>query len=111
MIAQKPLFYVVLRDGDQWLIEVEWPDGSIEYVQAFKAHSEAVNWVKTHSETWLQERVWFGREKRAAEQVVWKRAQEAGAQNVFLGCRLSAKMARNVSSLTDRIEIVLLYKK
>lgn len=57
MIAQKPLFYVVLRDGDQWLIEVEWPDGSIEHVQAFKAHSEAVNWVKTHSETWLQERV------------------------------------------------------
>ena len=57
MIAQKPLFYVVLRDGDQWLIEVEWPDGSIEHVQAFKAHSEAANWVKTHSETWLQERV------------------------------------------------------
>jgi hypothetical protein len=57
MIAQKPLFYVVLRDGDQWLIEAEWPDGSIEHVQAFKAYSEAVNWVKTHTQTWLQKQV------------------------------------------------------
>lgn len=64
MIAQRPLFHVVLGDGDQWLIEAEWPDGSIEPVQAFKAHSEAANWVKTHSETWLQERVWLGRKNK-----------------------------------------------
>ena len=64
MIAQKPLFYVVLRDGDPRLIEAEWPDGSIEHVEAFEAHSEAVNWVKTHWETWLQERISFGRRKK-----------------------------------------------
>ena len=57
MIVQRPLFYVVLRDGDQWMIEAEWPDGSIEHVQAFKAHSQAVHWVKTYSEKWLLQRV------------------------------------------------------
>jgi hypothetical protein len=29
----------VLRDGDAWLVEAEWPDGSIEHVSTFKAHS------------------------------------------------------------------------
>jgi hypothetical protein len=57
MIVQRPLFYVVLRDGDQWMIEAEWPDGSIEHVQAFKAHSQAAHWVKTYSEEWLLQRV------------------------------------------------------
>ena len=56
MIVQTPLFCPVLRDGDQWVIEAEWPDGSIEPICTFKAHSEAVNWVKTLSQTWLQER-------------------------------------------------------
>jgi hypothetical protein len=57
VIAQRPLIYVVLGDGDQWVIEAEWPDGLIEPICAFKAHSEAVNWVKTFSETWLKERM------------------------------------------------------
>jgi hypothetical protein len=57
MIAQRPLFCVVLRDGGEWLIEAEWPDGSIEHVCTFKAHSDAANWLRTHSETWLQERM------------------------------------------------------
>jgi hypothetical protein len=63
MIAQRPLFCVVLRDGCEWLIEVEWPDGSIEHVCTFKTHSDAANWLKTHSGAWLQERM----KKRAAE--------------------------------------------
>jgi hypothetical protein len=54
--TQKPIFCVVLGDGDQWVIEVEWPDGSIEHVDVFKTHSEATNWVKTLSEAWLKER-------------------------------------------------------
>ena len=57
MIAQRPIFCVVLGDGGEWLIEVEWPDGSIENVCPFKAHTEGVNWVRMHSEAWLQERV------------------------------------------------------
>jgi hypothetical protein len=47
----------VLRDGDQWIIEAEWPDGSIEHVRTFKAHFDAARWLKTHSEAWLQERI------------------------------------------------------
>ena len=43
MAGQKPLFNVVLRDGDEWLIEAEWPDGSIEHVCTFKAQSDAAN--------------------------------------------------------------------
>jgi hypothetical protein len=54
--APRPLFSVVLRDGDEWLIEAEWPDGSIEHVCTFKAHSDAAKWLKTQSQTWLQER-------------------------------------------------------
>jgi hypothetical protein len=57
VISQRPFIYVVLGDGDQWAIEAEWPDGSIEPICTFKAHAEAVNWVKTHSETWMRERV------------------------------------------------------
>jgi hypothetical protein len=57
LIAQRPIFCVVLGDGDEWLIEAEWPDGTIAHICAFKAHSEAVNWVRARSEAWLQERV------------------------------------------------------
>jgi hypothetical protein len=57
MIANKPLFNVVLRDRDEWFIEAEWPDGSIEHVCTFKVHSDAAKWLKTHSEAWLRERM------------------------------------------------------
>lgn len=55
--ALRPIFCVVFGDGDEWLIEAEWPDGSLEHICAFKAHFEAVNWITTHSEAWLQKRV------------------------------------------------------
>jgi hypothetical protein len=54
--AQTPFFCVVLRDGDQWLVEAEWPDGTIVEVESFKAHLDALNWVKTQSQVWLQGR-------------------------------------------------------
>jgi hypothetical protein len=54
--AQIPFFCVVLRDGQQWYVEAEWPDGTIEQIDAFKAHLEGVNWVRTQSEAWLRER-------------------------------------------------------
>jgi hypothetical protein len=56
MIMKTPLFCLVLRDGDEWFIEAEWPDGSIEHVRTFKAHADAVDWVKTGSEAWLHDR-------------------------------------------------------
>ena len=55
-IAPRPLLCVVLGDGDQWIVEAEWQDGSIERIATFKAHFEAVNWIGTHSDMWLQER-------------------------------------------------------
>jgi len=56
MTARKPIFFVVLREGENWLVEAEWPDGTIEHVNDFKAHLEAANWVSTQSEAWLQKR-------------------------------------------------------
>ena len=54
--AQKPFFCVVLSGGRQWHVQAEWPDGTIEQIDAFKAHLEGVNWVRTQSEAWLRER-------------------------------------------------------
>ena len=52
----KPVFCVVLTDGPQWSVEAEWPDGTIEQIDTFKGHFDAVKWVSTRSETWLRER-------------------------------------------------------
>jgi hypothetical protein len=46
-----------LADGDQWSIEVDWPDGTIERFGAFRAHLDAVHWIDTLSEVWLRERI------------------------------------------------------
>jgi hypothetical protein len=54
--AQKPFFCVVLSGGRQWHVQAEWPDGKIEQIDAFEAHLEGVNWVRTQSEAWLRER-------------------------------------------------------
>jgi hypothetical protein len=56
VLVRRPLIYVVLLD-ERWVLEAEWPDGSIEHICTFEAHDEAVNWVKTHSETWMRERM------------------------------------------------------
>ena len=57
---QKPVFLVVLGDGSQWSLQAEWPDGTIEQVDTFKGHSEAVGWLTTQSEAWLVSRGAFG---------------------------------------------------
>jgi hypothetical protein len=36
--AEKPLFHVSVSDRDDWLVEVEWPDGTLERVRTFKNH-------------------------------------------------------------------------
>ena len=48
--AAKPLFHVSLGDRDEWVIEAEWPDGTLERVSAFKKHSAAAHWTATASE-------------------------------------------------------------
>jgi hypothetical protein len=53
---QGPLFQLVLSDGQQWSVEAEWPDGTLEKIGTFRHHSEAVNWLSTQSEFWLRDR-------------------------------------------------------
>ena len=53
----KPIFCVVLRDGGEWTVEAEWPDGTIENVDAFNHQFEAADWIASQSEDWLKERV------------------------------------------------------
>ena len=57
MTARNPIFCVVLKDGEHWQVEAEWPDGTIEQVYKFKAGFEALNWVKSESAAWVAERV------------------------------------------------------
>ena len=40
-VSLKPIFCIVLGDGDRWSVEAEWPDGTIELVDAFKAQLDA----------------------------------------------------------------------
>jgi hypothetical protein len=51
--AANPLFHVSLGDRDEWVVEAEWPDGTLERVIAFKNHSAAAHWIATTSESWL----------------------------------------------------------
>ena len=49
-----PLFHVSLGERDEWVVEVEWPDGTLERVSTFKKHSAASHWIATTSGSWLQ---------------------------------------------------------
>ena len=57
MMARVPIFCVVLREGEHWQVEAEWPDGTIEPLHKFKAGFEALGWVKTESAAWVAQRV------------------------------------------------------
>jgi hypothetical protein len=52
----KPFFYIILSDRDEWAVEVEWSDSTLERVSAFSDHSAAANWVANQSEAWLAAR-------------------------------------------------------
>jgi hypothetical protein len=53
-IIRKPIFCVVLNDGNYWSVEAEWTDGTIEQIQTFKFHSQAMDWLTTRSKAWLE---------------------------------------------------------
>jgi hypothetical protein len=55
-ITGNPVFHVILTDRDEWAVEVEWADGTLERIITFKAHFLAADWVSNRSEAWLQER-------------------------------------------------------
>jgi hypothetical protein len=50
--AEKPIFYVILSDRDEWVVEAEWPDGTLERVNTFRDYLAATDWVATQSEAW-----------------------------------------------------------
>jgi len=51
----KPIFCVVLRNDEQCVVEAEWPDGTIEKIEAFKHGYEAADWITNQSGIWLEE--------------------------------------------------------
>lgn len=51
--AEEPLFHVILTERDQWAVEAEWPDGTLERVNTFKDYASAANWISAHSPTWV----------------------------------------------------------
>jgi hypothetical protein len=61
VISEKPIFHVVLTDRDEWAVEVEWGDGTLERISTFKAHILATTWVSTRSDAWLKVRnIFYG---------------------------------------------------
>ena len=56
MAPRTPIFCAVLGDGQRWVVEVDWPDGTIEQVGEFQRQSEAADWITNQSEAWLEER-------------------------------------------------------
>ena len=50
---EKPFFHVILSDRDEWVVEAEWSDSTLERVGAFGDHSAAADWIANQSEAWL----------------------------------------------------------
>jgi hypothetical protein len=48
-----PRFHAILSDRDEWAIEAEWSDGTLERITTFKEHSAAVDWIANHSDAWV----------------------------------------------------------
>jgi hypothetical protein len=57
VMPHKPIFCLVLREGERWQVEAEWPDGTIELIDTFKAHFDALHWMRTQSAAWIEERI------------------------------------------------------
>jgi hypothetical protein len=39
----------------EWYVQVTWPSGHTEKVQAFKSEAHARGWIATESDRWLDE--------------------------------------------------------
>ncbi len=53
---EKPLVHVTLSDRDEWVVEAEWLDSTLERVSTFRDHSAAADWIANQSKTWLASR-------------------------------------------------------
>lgn len=56
---RKPLFFVI-KSANDWTVEAEWPDGTIERVKTFAAELEALDWLSWQANAWLENRFAFG---------------------------------------------------
>jgi len=54
--SEKPLFHLILSARDEWVVEAEWPDSTLERVKSFRDHSTAADWIANQSEAWLAAR-------------------------------------------------------
>jgi hypothetical protein len=43
VLRRTPILCALLKGGEHWQVEAEWPDGTIESVEKFKAGCEALN--------------------------------------------------------------------
>jgi hypothetical protein len=53
---EKPLFHVTLSDRDEWVVEAEWSDSTLERVSTFRDYWAATDWIANQSEVWLAAR-------------------------------------------------------
>jgi hypothetical protein len=53
-VEETPIFHVILSDRDEWVIEAEWSDDTLERVVTFKDYSAATDWIANRSEAWVQ---------------------------------------------------------
>ena len=51
--SEKPFFHVILSDRDEWVVEAEWSDSTLERVSTFGDYSAAADWIANQSEAWL----------------------------------------------------------
>jgi hypothetical protein len=56
MSKSQPFFSVMLYGSGKWVIQAEWPDGSIESVDTFSEHFEALNWITNEAAAWTEQR-------------------------------------------------------
>ena len=47
-------FHISLFDREEWVIEAEWPEGTLEQVTSFNTQSATADWIATASKTWLR---------------------------------------------------------
>ena len=53
---QKPFFHILLSDRDEWAVEVEWSDSTLERISTFTDHATAADWIANQSDPWLAAR-------------------------------------------------------
>ena len=51
--SEKPFFHIILSGSDEWAVEAEWSDSTLERVDTFGNYSAATYWIANQSEAWF----------------------------------------------------------